>query len=364
MTKIFRQIMIGLAVCMIFLPTRIHADATTGEMSVFPNVTVSPDGSNRAWTTDYGDRSTETLPLFYSFDMNAESTIRDLNAGEHYYRKAATGAVTVGKWEVRHSPGQCIHGEATENTFAGFTFGTSKCYRYYNNGWFAYCADCGEPVANMLIYGRKSTMEKITFVPANSIYMYMCPLCDNIEQGVVYQHYCKGISNNRYTINYRNNSPADSAVLGYMAPTMHLYNNSDTYNGQPAAIFGYTDKKLRKNSLTCVGYVFTGWNTKADGSGTAYSDGQAVLNLTSEEAGRVVLYAQWVKSENSLLVDAAGGTYNGAAVYEKVQKYGTTYKVNTSLLKPPVGYTVSFVTGNGATVADITTTKHFSNWEI
>ncbi len=41
------------------------------------------------------------------------------------------------------------------------------------------------------------------------------------------------------------------------------------------------------------GYSFAGWNTAADGTGTAYADGAEVLNLASENGATVTLYAQW-----------------------------------------------------------------------
>lgn len=50
---------------------------------------------------------------------------------------------------------------------------------------------------------------------------------------------------------------------------------------------------LSSNAYTRTGYVFEGWNTERDGSGTAYEDGAAVENLCSEDGGYVILYAQW-----------------------------------------------------------------------
>lgn len=41
------------------------------------------------------------------------------------------------------------------------------------------------------------------------------------------------------------------------------------------------------------GYAFAGWNTAADGSGTAYADGAQVANLTLTDGATVTLYAQW-----------------------------------------------------------------------
>ncbi len=54
-------------------------------------------------------------------------------------------------------------------------------------------------------------------------------------------------------------------------------------------------KNLRANSYARVvhDWEFVGWNTSANGSGTHFSDGASVSNLTSEPDGLVTLYAQW-----------------------------------------------------------------------
>lgn len=50
---------------------------------------------------------------------------------------------------------------------------------------------------------------------------------------------------------------------------------------------------LPKNIFTRDGYTWTGWNTKADGTGTAYKDEQSVKNLTDKSDSTITLYAQW-----------------------------------------------------------------------
>ncbi len=103
------------AAFILLLPVTSYAASTTSEMAQYPGVTVSPDGSNLAWTTDLGDRSNERLPVGYTIDMKAPSTLRALQTGEHYYKKEATGSVRIGKWVVKHSPGQCIHDTPISN---------------------------------------------------------------------------------------------------------------------------------------------------------------------------------------------------------------------------------------------------------
>ena len=67
---------------------------------------------------------------------------------------------------------------------------------------------------------------------------------------------------------------------------------------------------LTANTFTRTGYTFAGWNTAADGSGTAYSDGQEVSNLTAVSGGTVTLYAQWTANTYTVTVETSG---NGTA---------------------------------------------------
>ena len=89
------------------------------------------------------------------------------------------------------------------------------------------------------------------------------------------------------------------------------------------------EQALRKNSKSKSGYVFAGWNTKLDGSGTSYSDGQIVKNLT--ESGPFYLYEQWKEDRNG----------NGIAD-DKEQRYTVRYITNPD---DPSGFSGQ-ITGN------------------
>jgi len=54
---------------------------------------------------------------------------------------------------------------------------------------------------------------------------------------------------------------------------------------------------LNQNQFVRTGYTFTGWNTKADGSGTAYADKAAVAALATGSETQITLYAQWEKTQ-------------------------------------------------------------------
>ena len=53
---------------------------------------------------------------------------------------------------------------------------------------------------------------------------------------------------------------------------------------------------LTTNGFTRNGYVFTGWNTTADGSGTSYADGAGYTVTPATGDATITLYAQWAPS--------------------------------------------------------------------
>lgn len=83
---------------------------------------------------------------------------------------------------------------------------------------------------------------------------------------------------------------ADQDTLTYDANS-----GSDPYEGTTAPVQGYAGGSVvvEKNGFTRHGYRFTGWNTKADGTGTEFvPDSAYVLNGKADD----VLYAQWEKT--------------------------------------------------------------------
>lgn len=71
------------------------------------------------------------------------------------------------------------------------------------------------------------------------------------------------------------------------------------YTFDPAKPFSLTS-----NTYVKEGYVFAGWNTMANGSGTAYQDGQNV-----GLSGDTTLYAQWVSQKQTIHQATNGGTF-------------------------------------------------------
>ncbi len=66
----------------------------------------------------------------------------------------------------------------------------------------------------------------------------------------------------------------------------------------------FTSFTLNTNSFTRTGYHFTGWNTRSNGSGTSYSNSQAMDPITAD----LNLYAQWEANSYSVQFYSNGGS--------------------------------------------------------
>ena len=125
---------------------------------------------------------------------------------------------------------------------------------------------------------------------------------------------------NNYTIKYDGNA-ADSGSM----------------SDQPMAFD--VAANLTNNAYTRTGYTFTGWNTHADGSGTSYTNGESVKNLTNVEAGTVTLYAQWKPHQYTVKFD--GNTADGGSTANQAMTYDTAVNLTTN------GYTKTGYTFTG-----------------
>ena len=86
---------------------------------------------------------------------------------------------------------------------------------------------------------------------------------------------------------------------------------------------------LTINGYTKTGYTFTGWNAQSDGGGTAYTDGEAVSNLTSENEGTFILYAQWRANSYTLKFD--GNTAAGGSTPDQIMTYDQTAELTANV---------------------------------
>lgn len=100
----------------------------------------------------------------------------------------------------------------------------------------------------------------------------------------------------KHTVHYDKNVPSTSS--------------SQTVNGIPADQTKTFDQKLTLSATkpTRNGYIFSGWNTKANGSGTAYAAG--VEYKHDQNGGTATLYAQWTPWKHTVHYNANGGDQN------------------------------------------------------
>ena len=87
-------------------------------------------------------------------------------------------------------------------------------------------------------------------------------------------------------------------------------------------------KNLNANGFKRTGYVFAGWNTEADGSGTTYANKQSVVNLTTVNGGVVTLYAQWDTNSYVIAFEGNGATSGNTATMS--MKFDETKNLNAN----------------------------------
>ena len=167
------------------------------------------------------------------------------------------------------------------------------------------------------------------------------------------------IQNNTLRItNVTNNT---TCTVEYNANTYEVKYNSNGGNGAMANsshTYG-TSKALSTNTFTRSGYTFQGWSTSNSSNIVTYTNGQNVINLTTENGGVVNLYAVWSINSYTVNVVVQNGTITGDTSKE------TDYNTNvTFTLNPNNGYgnpTVSCtnsqkgsISGSTLTVSNVT----------
>lgn len=167
------------------------------------------------------------------------------------------------------------------------------------------------------------------------------------------------------TIAFKNLTSVDGAEVKMTALwqpinySIHFHGNKETYidaNGatttanlagsttQMNSIAYNTTQKLSKNGFTLTGYTFTGWNTKADGSGTHYDDEQEISNLTTINGEVIDLYAQWKRNDNTKFTitywkqKINAGTEHISANYDMVGKETYTGQTDANITITPYKY--------------------------
>ncbi len=143
---------------------------------------------------------------------------------------------------------------------------------------------------------------------------------------------------NAYVLNLTNSSKETSEAvlkLQYKTPytvTFNPNNGSASGTMEAQTFYRFTYQNLTSNSFSLVGYKFTGWNTKADGTGNSYDDGASV-SFDCEANGNIDLYAQWTPLLNYAIdgstayVAQNSNATGDITILSEITVDGTTYPV-------------------------------------
>ncbi len=116
---------------------------------------------------------------------------------------------------------------------------------------------------------------------------------------------------NTYTVQYNGNG----STGGSTASSDHTYDvakalTANGYTRSYTVTFNHNYTGSSNTTKTAT-YTFAGWNTAANGSGTSYTNGQSVSNLTSTKDGTVTLYAKWASAPVNYTPTRTGYTFGG-----------------------------------------------------
>ena len=86
-----------------------------------------------------------------------------------------------------------------------------------------------------------------------------------------------------------------TTIANYVPKTLTIVFNSNGGTGLMANqyIDAGSNQNLNLNSFSKDGYIFSGWNTSPDGTGTGYADGASYSVSSEPDNLLVILYAQW-----------------------------------------------------------------------
>jgi len=106
------------------------------------------------------------------------------------------------------------------------------------------------------------------------------------------------------------------------------------YPNKFGAPYGYNKTLLDSGNLVKTGYIFSGWNTKADGSGTNYAAGSSYI--VRED---ITLYAKWTLIVYYTITYDGNGKTSGSAPLSQTDIYNSNITLSDSGDMIKTGYT-------------------------
>jgi len=205
-----------------------------------------------------------------------------------------------------------LSGIATTTLCAGGFIGYNRTTTVTNCFWNSACGAStgynGSVPSNLVSLTTEQMSNSSTFTNGSNMDMYL------------YQH----LNTEASSITDASTWSCNSKLLSYKPILDNQYfvvsydGNNNTGGTEPSSqyiFYGITTNTVSSNSgsLTNTGYVFSGWNTAADGTGTAYSIGDAI----SGSQGNLTLYAQWESESPTYSITYYGNGNTSGYTYIK-----------------------------------------------
>ena len=139
------------------------------------------------------------------------------------------------------------------------------------------------------------------------------------------------------SVNYTDNNVSPwkrrQVIFRDNAVAVHFDGNGSDGKTANAPVFASAGTKISIPACkyTKKGYLFTGWNTKKDGSGTAYKAGVRTSDAIS------ILYAQWQKATAKVTLEFPGGKYTNASgsTWDDSFSFTASFSSNSSVTYLP-----------------------------
>ncbi len=283
-------------------------------------------------------------PLHYSINLNSNNTyiktISDVTYGELYLptqKDLADEGIDIARehyifqgWNLydgqnwaMYQAGQTYHVGLT--TAAGQTVVVYAAWQILDNYTFTYDLNGGTgtfPIGNVF----KGDNYAINLTePTRANYTFLGWSTDANAAEPTYST-AKGMTINDVQHSYT------LYAIWKLNPSLSYNANGGSFAAQQDKQFpaeGDTVDVQFENTPTCTGYVFTGWNTKMDGSGASYKSGETTeFTMGSED---MILYAQWAPAKLTISYPtAAQGEYRFDPAPADTD-YGTDYSFTLKL---------------------------------
>lgn len=139
------------------------------------------------------------------------------------------------------------------------------------------------------------------------------------------------------SVNYTDNNVSPwkrrQVIFRDNAVAVHFDGNGSDGKTANAPVFASAGTKISIPACkyTKKGYLFTGWNTEKDGSGTTYKAGARTSDAIS------ILYAQWQKSTAKVTLEFPGGKYTNASgsTWDDSFSFTASFSSNSSVTYLP-----------------------------